>query len=1414
MSAKYKSPSFLLPNELNTSANTANDTGINSLYSMDFNGSNYIDTGFVPANNLTLNCSISAWVNMPAISNNTSSSILGTYEFTNGRSRFFLRITRTSNIYKYFFGLGSGTGYIQDFSVTISNFSPNTWVHLALTYDGADVKLYSNGTLDGTLNAGNVGSYPPLNASFSGNTYIGATHRTVGTSDPTSSVEAYLTGKIDEVAIFNKALTSTEIAALYDGTGSNIRPSNLMATSLNPIAYYPLGEQAQNTGKLPEATANVWQFPNGVLQDYVMDFDGNSKINCGPAKAYNIVTLSAWVKPDSPATYDGIFGTRNGSSVDFPYQLTNFGGKFRFIADGNTSILSNNNFNSGVWYHVMGIADGTNLKMYVDGQLQSATASYSTPLPTPNNDLMIGAQWNTDTQYEWSGEISNVAIWNTDQSANVANIYNNGSPQTSYTVTPQNWWKLNADSVYTPSAPNYTTALDYNGTSDFIDITQSGTLPPNSGDFTYSSWVNIDPSTSINIIVLLNKGDAWPGNGILIRYRSYFEVLMNGVVYGFTGLSAVDGPGVWRHFALVFDETANTLTAYVDTNKQVLSATTTLNVSDANFIIGKRQNNIQYFKGKMSNLAVYSSALSDSQISTLFNFGTPEITPSFSPAAWWKLDNTTTGIQDSSGNGNNGTNNGTTQLSTSVAFVPSWKIPTALAIPSINYTKSLEFDGTSGDYISFGNQSAFQPSSNYTFSIWFKYNSSSSIGIFSTNSSVSSVGGVLAYISGGTTIIYYHASSALFITGIPSTNEWINLTVTWSASTGIVRSFINGKYKSQLTGKTSMTWGNDLIVGKYKDSSMYFDGELSNFAMWDATLTDGFSGTPTAGDVAGGQVAEVYNLGQPQASITGSPVGWWKLDDQNTITDYSGNNYTGTNNGAVDASGDVTTSDFNIPVNGVSTTLPSTALQQSDLQFDSPYSNYSLSFDGSDYIDTGESILHSSSVTKFTISTWIKVTNINNPFGVIIGDAPGTDPTNGGFWLAYDDRNSTHSPVEGISYNIKTSTGFQRGKSSNNVISANVWTHIALVLDGQATLYVNGVSSTNRTIDNSGTLSTQSNELIIASDDTNSYGFIGKIDETSIFNYSLSEAQVLEIYNNSKPSNLNNFSGTTPISWWRLGENAYFDNNTFTAPNSITGAPNGIGAGTVTSMISADAPGTYANGIGTNLDIVDRVGDAALSIANSQSYNMIPDDKIPYVPGYVGTQTTNAFEMAFDGINDYFNIGTNIDVTGNKTFSFWIKRDANAPANDGGILSIVPTGATSDFIDLAIFQDQIQGVAANGGGANKRVATTISKNVWVHITVIKNSSAITNIYINGVNQALTSGGGWSYGAINTPRHQIGTSAGYYYTGLIDEVAIFDKALTADQIKFDLYNATTTGKTADIANNPNLPTPVAWYRMGD
>ena len=61
MSAKYKSPSFLLPNELNTSANTANDTGINSLYSMKFDGSNSVNCGNISALNGATQATWSCW---------------------------------------------------------------------------------------------------------------------------------------------------------------------------------------------------------------------------------------------------------------------------------------------------------------------------------------------------------------------------------------------------------------------------------------------------------------------------------------------------------------------------------------------------------------------------------------------------------------------------------------------------------------------------------------------------------------------------------------------------------------------------------------------------------------------------------------------------------------------------------------------------------------------------------------------------------------------------------------------------------------------------------------------------------------------------------------------------------------------------------------------------------------------------------------------------------------------------------------------------------------------------------------------------------------------------------------------------------------------------------------------------------
>ena len=1374
MSAKYKSPSFLLPNELNTSANTANDTGINSLYSMDFDGSNdFIDAGNNSSLNITSNITLSVWVKPTTAITSQNFAMFVAKGINSDYMLFSNSSTGTAR-------MRLGSSFLID---SVSTISTNVWTHIVGTYDGSNLKIYLNGSLDNTVSQ--TGAIP----STSGSLQIGAAN----------SANRF-NGQIDEVAIFNRALNTTEIAALYDGTGSNIRPSNLMATNLNPIAYYPLGEQAQNTGYLDpsnpgnDIAGSEWQFPNGVLQDYVMDFGSSvGKFISLP----NEISLSGefamsfWLKPT--ASNINLLGNFNNTNYVYINPSNQVGISSSDIAQTFSSTVISST--SGNWQNLLITRDSSNVfRTYVNGDIKNTVTD-----PGTFSFNQIGRYYNVSTN-DYRGEMSNVAIWNTDQSANKDNIYNNGSPQTTYTVTPQNWWKLNATSVYTPSAPNYTTALDFVANGDTISIPDSNDLDLSGTDFSISFWVNANDISGSQMILQKYSGST----GWAIYNKSTANSLEFYQAGSFFALdsNSIDN-NIWSHYVVTANVSASEYKIYKNGSLiNTISKTINITSSTQPLYIGSLGGTGFYYNGLLSNIAIFNSTLLASQVSTLFNFGTPETAISFSPVSWWKLDNTTTGLLDSGSASNNGTNSnpGATQTTTSVAVVPSWKIPTVLPIPSINYSKSLDFDPSgSGDYISFGNRSAFQPTSNYTFSIWFNADSSS-YALFGTNSGRGSTG-VHALLT-NTSILYHHGNQSQLQIYHGSLNTWHNFTVTWSSSTGILRAFIDGKYVTQKVGVNSITWSSDLEVGR--NDGWKYDGELSNFAMWDTALTDGFSGTPSG--VAGGQVAEVYNAGQPQANITGSPVGWWKLDDQNTITDYSGNNYTGTNNGAVNAPGDVTTSSFNIPVNGVSTTLPSTALQQSDLQFDSPYSNYSLSFDGTgDYIDCGnDSSLNISG--DLTLSAWINVNDLSS-FRSIISKRDST--------VGYE-------MVVRTSGEISFYTDSGQNSKSTATVSLNTWTNIIITVESGVTngtkIYFNGVADTWQS-GGTHTIVANTNTLSIGRRYGTTWYFNGNIDETSIFNYALSSAQVLEIYNNGRPKDLSTFSGTAPISWWRLGENAYFDNNSFIVPNSITGAPNGTGSGSITTMISADAPGTYANGVGTNLDILDRVGDAPLSTSNSQSYNMIPSDISPYVPQYAGDQIANNFSMSFDGVNDF--IDTNQSLSSSYTaltLSAWVNYTSISDYSGTIFGQWIQNNNSGSTILCYTVSNKIQ-VYLGPSGTSLTSTTTLTTGTWYNV-ILRFDGSTMKLYINGTEEASA-----AFTAINNSAQNLilgaysnSAQSGYqsFLNGKIDEVAIFDTALNAGQIYNDIYQptATATNQTADLVNNPNLPNPVAWYRMGD
>ena len=1402
MSAKYKSPSFLLPNELNTSANPANNTGVNSLYSMDFATSDNrgIYCGPVPTMFIG-DSSVSVWFNSEV--NNTQNVIFNRHTAGTGNfnDTYVLRNEASGSGVKIKLELGNPLKSFYSQNV----YSKSVWHHLAVTLSYSSgqytVKFYIDGVEDSPTNS------PMTMPTMSSNSTLPLT---IGAQRSGSNFVQGFKGDIDEVAIFNRALDSTEINALYGGTSPNIYPSNLMATNLNPIAYYPLGEQAQMQGYLGNEASSEWQFPNGVLQDYVMDFDGSTDyIDVDTISLGTTFTLSCWVNFDSfSASTNVVFG---GGASYYALYVPNSTTVWAYFGAGSYFTVPTL---SG-WNNLIFTRNGATGELFLNGQSQGTNATYG----TNNFDLkFIGCEnQGVSTKYYLDGKLSNTAVWNTaiTDANQIANIYNNGSPQTTYTVSPQNWWKLNADSVYTPSAPNYTTALDFTSTGTKIDLGLESSLGlGGASKYSTSLWFK-KSGNGTNCLWGYNYGDAsgsgwyyWFNSGSL-RIATGKNGLTSG--FGYYEISSNSLPlGKWQHILVVFDGTlsagdnrikvyhngANAVGTYFNSTNFPATLPNGNGASNRNAYLGQLQlggGSFSYnYDGQLSNVQQWNTDLSSSDAATLFNYGSPIQTLSNIPQnsnlkAWWKLDDQTA-ITDSSNNGNTGTNNGATDISSGVAYVPSWKIPTALPIPSINYTTALNFDGTS-DYISVPSSLPPSGTSNFAISGWFYRDSTSSTAavyfdkVQGTNFLVREAGssGTIEIFADGTN--YNYSSLSTYNTA----NAWHHIAISYDGSNLTV--YVDTNKLSQSATGLNISSTSDMRIGARSNShsASFFKGFISNVAIYNTNLTDS-------------NVSTLYNNGQPQVTIFGSPQAWYKLDST-TITDSSGNGYTGANNGTTQVTSDVFSGV--IPSNGVSTTLPSTALQQSDLQFDSPYSNYSLSLDGTgDYIDcTNDSILTPTSA--ISISLWVK-TNDSANFASLIDK-----------WI----NNNT-------GYMIHLGTSANQGKpmfqigatviSSSVIVNDGDWHHVCVTCDNTTGyIYVDGVQTGTGSLTMTGISSLDN--LKIGGDGLSGPYLIGKIDETALWSTALTSAQVLEIYNNGRPKDLSTFSGTAPVSWWRLGENAYFnDVPAFTVPNSITGAPNGTGSGSITSMLSADAPGTYANGIGTNLVILDRVGDATLSTSNSQSYNMIPSDISPYVPEYVGTTIANAASMTFDGIDDYFNADGSVLPTGNSSFttSCWFKRDGTQ-ANYAGILSWGNTTSQrqSVYINFASGGTSLKfGFYSDDLGSSGYYAT--SDNVWYNVVLAYNGS-IAKMYVNGSLQAShTLGGALNISSSNPIT--IGKTNTYYFKGEIDEVAIFNYALNAGQIYNDIYLPTKsgTGLTANLDNNPNLTAPVAWYRMGD
>lgn len=214
-----------------TFANEASSGFVNT-YSVDFDGVNdYVELGTSVKNYFdgVQGVSVRAVFKVPSLSS-SNRLVFGQESTDGGDNALFTVRLNTSNYIEIIFRNSSGSYFLMPWATAIS---ANTWYDIVAVFDGSssDILLYVNGDLKNTKDTVTGTSYTSSsNAKF----------RFAATGH--SSFLRCFEGLLDEAAIFNTALSATDVTAIYN---SGV-PADL--SSYSPVGWWRMGDNDGGTG--------------------------------------------------------------------------------------------------------------------------------------------------------------------------------------------------------------------------------------------------------------------------------------------------------------------------------------------------------------------------------------------------------------------------------------------------------------------------------------------------------------------------------------------------------------------------------------------------------------------------------------------------------------------------------------------------------------------------------------------------------------------------------------------------------------------------------------------------------------------------------------------------------------------------------------------------------------------------------------------------------------------------------------------------------------------------------------------------------------------------------------------------------------------------------------------------------------
>lgn len=529
--------------------------------------------GAAPISGTATTFTVECWMYMTVVPPTVNPCIVGDMSPTAATNAWSFGPTSASKLALYWYdgAVKNATGN--------TTLSTNTWYHIAVSIDANAISLYVNGvreTITGTSTLTNrtattnticLGQAQSSTYYYRGYVsnvsilsgvakYSGAT-----ITVPTSPLPTNATGQIflfaNQGAVDSNTTLTQRPMTLTGGISNNY---------ISPFA-------ATTPGVLPTTGGSLF-FDSAVGY---LDVTGNPDLAFGTGdftiEFFVYITLAGTLM----SMYDSRPSATNGAYPTI-YRATD--NTIRYYANTADRITSST-LGANAWHHIVVSRVSGTTRMFCNGTVQATTYTDSTNYLNGASRPRIGA-YGTDATADMQGYISNLRVL---KGVGVTSVTVPTEPLTAITGTTlllngtnSNIYDATATSliqtagnarIYTQYKKYGSGSMFFDGTGDWLILSDSADLRLGSGDFTVEAWINVTSIAAARSII--GKGTSTTG--------WFFYVATTGkLAFGYTTLT-VNGnnainPGQWYHVALVRSGSGvGNVQMYINGNLDVASTT-------------------------------------------------------------------------------------------------------------------------------------------------------------------------------------------------------------------------------------------------------------------------------------------------------------------------------------------------------------------------------------------------------------------------------------------------------------------------------------------------------------------------------------------------------------------------------------------------------------------------------------------------------------------------------------------------------------------------------------------------------------------------------------------------------------------------------------------------------------------------